>query len=81
LGGDAETVRFAYATSSALRYGLGFAAQWLDIFVYFDEGKAEWINEVFNGRSIEAVADRFAFSFRLLLELADEARGLLDVIE
>ncbi len=78
--GDPQAVRFVYAASSALRYGLGFTAAWLERALNFDESKAVWVKQAYDGRSIEEVADLWAGLFRFLLNLADEARTLLDAI-
>ena len=79
--GNPQAVRFGYAASSALRYGLGFNAQVLDILLNFDESKAIWVKQVFDGRSIEELADLWAGLLRYLVKLADEARTLLDSID
>ena len=79
--GDPQSVRFGYTASSALRYGLGFIAGGLDTLLNFDESKAVYIKQTFDGRTIEEVADLWAGFMRKLLDLADEARELLDVIE
>lgn len=79
--GDPNTVRFGYAASSALRYGLGFIAHDLDLLLNFDESKAVFVKQVFDGLSIEEVTARWAGILRFLLKLADEARTLLDFID
>jgi hypothetical protein len=77
--GDPQVVRFGYAASSALRFGLGIMAALLDLTLNFDESKGEWVEQVF-GCSIETKADHDAAIHRFLLDRADEARALLDAV-
>lgn len=78
--GNTDTVRFSYAASSALRYGLGLIGVWLDRLVDSDEkNKASLVKEVF-GRSIEENAKIFPYFYRFQLKLINEARRLFDSI-
>ena len=77
--GNPQLARFGYTASSALRYGLGFIALYLDLMLNFDESKAVWVKQVF-GCQIETFLDHIAELLRLLLDLGDEARALLDAV-
>jgi hypothetical protein len=73
---DWRDVRFGYAATSALRYGLGFIAFALDLTVNFDESKNAFVKQVW-GCPVEELLDRWANLLRFLFDLADEARTLL----
>ncbi len=74
--GDARLPRFGYSAASALRYGLDAAG----LLVAGDEGfRAVW--ERGTEHLFEEILDRRAELQRYLLDLADEARDLLPLVE
>ena len=75
--GAPRTARFGYAASLALRYGPSCIRRPLSYGL--DESGQTWVEQV-RGRPIGQVLDRFAAVHRFLLDRADEARGLLEVI-
>ena len=79
--GNPESVRFGFAASSALRYGLGLIAQHLERLLSFDDHKARFVKQVYAGRSIEEVADLWSIFLRSLIVMGEEARALLAKID
>jgi hypothetical protein len=67
-------VRFAYAATTALRYGVGYLARFVSTFRdYPAERMAQALGRHISGPDF---ADSYALKTRFLLSLADEARGL-----
>ena len=74
---DPCLVRFGYAASLALRYGPLCGRRLLRYGL--DESGQTWVEQV-GGRPTGEVLDHFAAVHRFLLDRADEARQLLDVV-
>ena len=75
--GDPRVARFGYAASLALSYGPSCIRRSLGYGL--DESGQNWVEQV-RGRPIGEVLDHFAAVHRFLLDRADEARGLLEII-
>jgi hypothetical protein len=72
--GDPRQVRFAYAATAALRYGVGYLARFVSTFRdYPAERMAQALGRPISGPDF---ADSYALKTRFLLSLADEARAL-----
>jgi hypothetical protein len=78
--GDAQAARFGYAASSALYLGLGLTTMTLDLLLASDERRRAVMERVF-ARSIEEILTQWAYHFQFLLNLADQARGILPKLE
>jgi hypothetical protein len=74
--GDVRQARFGYVASAALRYGIPLLWGLADAL---DESRHAAVEQQF-GRPVEEVLKRHAEGTYLLLDLAEEARGLLPVI-
>lgn len=74
--GDVRQARFGYVASAALRYGIPVLWGLADAL---DDSRHAAVEELF-GRPMEEVLRRHADRTYLLLDLAEEARGLLSVI-
>jgi hypothetical protein len=77
--GDPRVVRYGYAAASSMRYTLGYFDFWQDFALNMDERKTVWVKQTF-GCSVESFCDHAADCFRFQLDLADEARALLEVV-
>jgi hypothetical protein len=73
--GDAGQVRFGYAASAALRYGMPLL--WGVAAALDESSHASWEHQF--GRPMREIMERMAAVTYLLLNLAEEARGLLPV--
>jgi hypothetical protein len=76
--GDARLVRFCYTAYPALRWGLVFPMLMILPYVLSESKRAE--AEAKYGQSIEELLRRWADALYFLLDLADEARRLADVL-
>ena len=78
--GNPEAVRFACATAASVRYVL-FGARSLTHLAQAAEGES-WADDLARrrGQPVEETWRDWAEGFRFLLDLGDEARGLLDRI-
>jgi hypothetical protein len=75
--GDPRVVRFGYAASTALRYGVGTVRLVLPILL--DEGLHARVEQLL-GRPKEEVFERWAEETRHMVPLTDEAHRLADVL-
>ncbi|MBA2363133.1 MAG: phosphotransferase [Chloroflexia bacterium] len=75
--GDPRIVRLGYAASAALRYGPGCAVPAL---AFLTDPAAQHIASQLFGVTAEEAADRVSLMFTHVLDLADEARQLMDVL-
>ena len=75
--GDPQVVRFGYAASTALRYGVGTVRLVLPILL--DERLHARVEELL-GRPIEEVFEKWAEGTKHMVPLTDEAHQLADVL-
>lgn len=76
--GNAQQVRFCYTVYPALRWGLVFPMLMILPYVFSESKRAE--AEAKYGRSIEALLREWARALYVLLDLAEEARGLAGIL-
>ncbi|MBI3243161.1 MAG: hypothetical protein HYZ49_12785 [Chloroflexi bacterium] len=76
--GDSRLARFGYAAAAPLRYCLGGTRNLLPVML--DESQHPRFEKMW-GDPIHVYADYWARMFRYLLTLADEARGLLRMMD